>query len=173
MARDAATVIAAVRNSSSVASLNAFPKGQGSSLVIVGIDSGIEDSATKAVLSLQSKHKITHVDVVIANAGICEGFSTIAKLSTKVLAKHLDINTYGPLYLFQAVLPLREKSPSPKFEAIGSPIGSMSGMESRPMSRAAYGISTAILHYITRKIHQKHMNITTFAINHGSVYSSF
>ncbi|KAK7542634.1 putative aflatoxin biosynthesis ketoreductase nor-1 [Phyllosticta citribraziliensis] len=168
LSRDNTTVIAAVRNVASADSLNDLPKGQGSSLVIVPLDSSDEQAPAKAVQLLLSKG-ITHIDVVIANAGISDDFSPIATLSGSVIKQHVEVNAYGPLFLFQAVLPLLNESKNPKFVALGSPIGSIGNMESRPFQMSAYGISKAVLHYILRKIHFEHANVTSFPVDPGFV----
>ncbi|KAK7522026.1 putative aflatoxin biosynthesis ketoreductase nor-1 [Phyllosticta citriasiana] len=168
LARDNTTVIAAVRNVASADSLNDLPKGQGSSLVVVPLDSSDEQGPAKAVQLLLSKG-INHIDVVIANAGISDDSSPIATLSGSVIKQHVAVNAYGPLFLFQAVLPLLNQSKNPKFVALGSPIGSIGNMESRPFQMSAYGISKAVLHYILRKIHFEHANISSFPVDPGFV----
>ncbi|KAK8168188.1 putative aflatoxin biosynthesis ketoreductase nor-1 [Phyllosticta citrichinensis] len=167
---DNTTVIAAVRNVASADSLNDLPKGQGSSLVLVPLDSSDEQASAKAVQLLLSQG-ITHIDVVIANAGISDDFSPIATLSGSVIKQHVEVNAYDPLFLFQAVLPLLNESKNPKFVALGSPTGSIGNMESRPFQMSAYGISKAVLHYILRKIHFERANITSFPVDPGPTWA--
>ena len=71
LARDNTIVIAAVRSVASADSLKTLPKGQGSRLIIVPLDSSNEQAPAKAV-QLLSTQGIDHIDVVIANAGIAE-----------------------------------------------------------------------------------------------------
>ena len=93
----------------------------------------------------------------------------MATVNLDDLQEHIQVNVYGPLTLFQATLPLLERSANPKFAAVGSPLGSIGGMESRPFPSASYGISKAALHWIVRKIHQEHSNITAFVLDPGFV----
>ena len=48
-------------------------------------------------------------------------------------------------------------------------MGSISGIESRPFPSASYGMSKAMLHWMVRKIHQEHANITAFVLDPGFV----
>lgn len=171
IARPNTTVIAAVRDPSAASSksLNSLRKGPSSELIIIALDSSDESGASKAVSELQSKHSISHIDVVIANAGISEDFSPIAKMPLASLKKHVEVNSYGPVTLFQAVLPLLEKSKQQKFVGVGSPLGSIGGMDQRPYPMSAYGMSKALLHYLVRKVHLEHENITAFVVDPGFV----
>ncbi|KAK8256032.1 hypothetical protein IWZ00DRAFT_541569 [Phyllosticta capitalensis] len=168
LARDNTIVIAAVRSVASADSLKTLPKGQGSRLIIVPLDSSNEQAPAKAV-QLLSTQGIDHIDVVIANAGIAEETGLIAEVTGDVVRKHVEVNAWGPLFLFQAVLPLLNAAKNPKFVAVGSPLGSAGVMESYPGPFFAYGVSKAALHYICRKIHFEHENITVFSISPGLV----
>lgn len=57
--------------------------------------------------------------------------------------------------------------------ALGSPIGSIGGMESRPFPLAAYGLSKAMIHWTTRKIHEEHPGIVAFVVDPGYVPSFY
>ncbi|KAJ5872208.1 uncharacterized protein N7529_004561 [Penicillium soppii] len=132
-------------------------------------DSKSSTDPTAAVETLQKKHGIDHLDVVIANAGISEDFSTVHRLSVPVLQGHVEVNGYGPIYLYQAVYPLLKKSTKPTFVGIGSPLGSIGGMEQRPYPCAAYGPSKAILHWIVRKIYFENEEFVSFVTDPGFV----
>jgi norsolorinic acid ketoreductase len=92
---------------------------------------------------------------------------SVAEVTVKDLQEHILINAIGPLLLFQAVLPLLEKSAKPKFVAISSSAGSIGGMDLRPFPNAAYGTSKAALNYLTRKMHYEHENLIVFPIDPG------
>lgn len=171
LARPSNVVVAAVRDPShpTSKSLAELPKDPSSRLIVVKLDSEVQSDAATAVEELGSKHGVSQLDVVIANAGVSDNYSPVAKLPMADLRKHVEVNGYGPILLFQAVLPLLEKSPAPKFVGVGSPIGSIGGMEMRPFPMAAYGVSKAVLHYVLRKIHFEHENIISFAIDPGFV----
>jgi len=165
------TVIAAVRDAQASTSkqLNDLPKGQSSQLIIVEIDSVNEEAPALAAKELPTKHNIDHIDVVIANAAISNDYSTVAQVPFEEVKKHVEVNAYGTLLLFQAFLPLLSKSKSPKFVAIGSPIASITGMESRPYPTAAYGMSKVMLHWMVLKIHQENENLVAFVVDPGFV----
>ena len=170
LARPNNTVIAAVRDPShaTVKALDDLPKGSGSSLIIVKLDSSVPIDAAEAIKTIESKYQIKTLDVVIANAGISEdGFAQIGKLPIDVLDKHVKINAYAPLVLYQAALPLLENSRNPKFVALGSPLGSIGGMEQCPFPMGGYGASKAILHYLMRKIHFENEKVTIFPLDPG------
>ena len=135
------------------------------------IDSLEPSDAKAAVQTLQNKHRITSLDVIIANAGISspKAFSPVASVKIEDVKEHVDVNTIGPLALFQATLPLLEKATHGpgKFVTVSSPIGSIGGMEQRPFPMSAYGASKAALNYLTRKIHFEHENLIAFAIDPG------
>jgi norsolorinic acid ketoreductase len=116
---------------------------------------------------LQAEQGISHLDVVIANAGIATDFSTVAKVPLAAVKEHVAVNSYGPLLLFQATVALLEKSKQPKFVSIGSPMSSIGGIESRPFSVAGYSVSKLILHWFTKKISQEHPNFISFVIDPG------
>jgi norsolorinic acid ketoreductase len=169
LARSNSTVIAAVRDPvvASSQSLQSLPKGESSRLIVVKVDSKFPTDPTAAIETLHSEHGIDHIDVVIANAGISEDFSTVHEVSIPVLHDHVEVNGYGPIYLYQAVYPLLKKSKKPTFVGVGSPIGSVGGMEQRPYPCAAYGPSKAILHWIVRKIHFENEEFVSFVADPG------
>ena len=88
--------------------------------------------------------------------------------------RRLDINyqlttSSGPFVLFQATLPLLRASSSPKFVLLGSPVGSIAGMEQRPVPMGGYGASKAMAHYLVRKIHFENPDLIAFAVDPGYV----
>ncbi|KAJ5487065.1 hypothetical protein N7530_001365 [Penicillium desertorum] len=171
LARSNSTVIAAVRDpvGASSQTLQSLPKGESSRLLVVKVDSKSPTDPTAAIETLQREHGIDHIDVVIANAGISEDFSAVHEVSIPVLQEHVEVNGYGPIYLYQAVYPLLKKSKKPTFVGVGSPIGSIGGMEQRPYPCAAYGPSKAILHWIVRKIHFENEDFVSFVADPGFV----
>ena len=175
LSRSNTTVIAAVREpaGASSQSLQSLPKGESSRLVVVKIDSKTSTDPAAAVETLQREHGIDHLDVVIANAGISQDFSPVHGVSIPVLREHIEVNGYGPIYLYQAIYPLLKKSKNPTFVGVGSPLGSIGGMEQRPYPCAAYGPSKAILHWIVRKIHLENEDFVSFVADPGLVIALF
>ncbi|MCJ1367578.1 hypothetical protein MMC16_006712 [Acarospora aff. strigata] len=171
LGRPNSIVVAGVRDPSSSAAkeLSSLPAGHGSSVIVVKIDSGSESDAAAAVQELKSTHHITKLDTVIANAGISTSYAPIADVPPAVLQEHVTVNAVGPLVLFQAVLPLLQASSQPKFVLVGSPLGSIAGMEQAPAPMTAYGASKAMAHYLVRKMHNEHPNLIAFVLDPGFV----
>ncbi|CZT05433.1 related to ketoreductase [Rhynchosporium agropyri] len=143
------TVIAGVRSPSSPQSLalHSLPKDPKTTLVIVHIDSEDNSTPAAAIAKLRSDHEIESLDVVIANAGICEYFGPVSSMPAAELTRHFQVNTIAPLSLFSAVLPLFRNPGSlsadgekqSKFILISSAVGSLTLMEHIPFSTPAYG----------------------------------
>lgn len=117
------TVIAANRDPghpSSIA-LQKLPKGPGSQLIVIQNDASIFENAAVAVADLQTNHGITHIDIVIANAGIANVLPTVANLNIADLREHVNVNLYGVVALFQAVRGLLKNScREPMFLTMGT-----------------------------------------------------
>ena len=171
--RPSTTVIAAVRDPHHPTSraLSALPTGADSQLIVIQIDSKSTTDPTTAMATLRSTHAITHLDTVIANAGIAADYSPVATVSLAAVSEHMTVNGIGPLLLFQAVLPLLQKAKNGpgKFVGVGSATGSIGGMERVPVPVAAYGPSKAVLHWLVRKIHLEHEALVSFVMNPGYV----
>jgi norsolorinic acid ketoreductase len=146
----------------------ALPKGSNSNLLITKYDAQKETDAV-SVVNFLKQNNILQLDVVIANAGIANDYNTLATVPFTALKDHVEINAYGPLLLFQAVKPFLDKTRQPKFVALGSPVGSIGGMEMCPLPMGAYGASKAMLHYIMRKLHFENENLISFPIDPGWV----
>lgn len=94
-------------------------------------------------------------------------FGPLANVDVEQVQDHISVNTIGTLRLFQAVLPLLQKAAEPKFVALGSPIGSIGGIEKRPVPMGAYGVSKAGVHYLVRKIHSENEGLVAFVVDPG------
>jgi len=169
LSRPNTTVIAALRDvkSTLAKALTSLPKAENSSLIMVKIDSSLENDAAAAVEILGSKHDITKIDTVIANAGIPGTLGPVVSITADEVLNNVRVNSLGPLFLFQATLPLLNKSSRPKFVVLGSQAGSIGDMEKAPFPMAAYGSSKAMTHYFVRKIHFEHKDIISFAVEPG------
>ncbi|KAL4781687.1 NAD(P)-binding protein [Aspergillus varians] len=171
LARPKTTIIAAVRDpqGSTSQSLKSLPKGPESQLILVKIEAKSPTDPTTAVQTLQTEYQINHLDVVIANAGISNDYSTVDSVTVDVLKEHMEVNTYSSLYLYQAVYPLLKASKKPMFIGVGSPMGSIGGMDQRPYPSAAYGPSKAVMHWLVRKIHFENEDFVAFVADPGFV----
>ncbi|KAK5251627.1 hypothetical protein LTR11_007645 [Exophiala xenobiotica] len=177
-------VIAAVRNptDSTSLALQDLPKHPSSTLIIVKIESTSETDPALAMAELATKHNITTLDVVIANAGISQIFPAVADAKADDMVRHFHVNAVGVVFLFQAVLPLLRQtsaSASPnsmpqqqqrrpaKFVTMSTSAASIGNQELVHVPNAAYGPSKAALNWITKKIHLEHPDIIAFPLDPG------
>ncbi|KAL8683905.1 MAG: hypothetical protein Q9224_006052 [Gallowayella concinna] len=170
LSRPNTVVIAAVRDPNHPTSqkLSSTSKDSSSKIIIVKIDSKSETDPAEAVKSIQSQG-IDKLDLVISNAGICNDWKPCATVDPAVFKEHVVVNGFAPLFLFQAVVPLLQKAEGAKFVGIGSPMGSIGGMDQRPYPMTAYGGSKALQHWIIRKVHFEHPDITSLVVDPGLV----
>lgn len=170
LSRPETTVVAAVRNPAGKDSqeLAELKKAEGSKLILVKIDSTSETDAAKAVQEIKSQN-VSHLDVVIANAGIfnSEAFLEVSKMKTSDLIEHVDVNVNGPVRLFQAILPLLQASKQPKFVVISSGVGTIAGAEYIPWAVTSYGASKAALNFLLRRIHIENKDLIAIAFHPG------
>ena len=124
LSRPEHVVIAATRNPSDKASkaLADLPKGKGSKLITVKIDSKSESDPATAVKDIETQG-IDHLDIVIANAGIAALFPSVADLKIADIQEHITVNTFGVVLLYQATVALLRKGTNPKFATMGSSAG--------------------------------------------------
>ncbi|GAW16195.1 hypothetical protein ANO14919_056180 [Xylariales sp. No.14919] len=148
-------------------SLSQLPRGTGSQLIIVKIDSEVESDAQDAAKLIQSDHGIARLDIIVANAGYGTVYGDLSQVKPDDVRRTVEINVIGPLCLFQAFRPLLEAGERPRFVLMGTPIASIAAMENSPFPMAAYGMSKAAAHYLTRKVHCESPNITAFVIDPG------
>ena len=85
------------------------------------------------------------------------------------IREHFEINTLGPISLFQAALPLLKKASTPKFVVTTSGIGSSTIAPSLPAPVAAYGVSKAAVNWFLSRAHGEHDDITFIPIHPGLV----
>ncbi|KAF2027445.1 aflatoxin biosynthesis ketoreductase nor-1 [Setomelanomma holmii] len=173
--RPNSTVIAAVRDiAKATPILNELPKATSSKLIIIKLDFSIESDPKDAIAKLQSGHNITSLDVVIANAGIAHSGTKVVDSSADAIRDHFNINTIGPVLLFQAVKPLLQasKTGNPIFLAISTGLGSLAAQEALsafPYPYGPYGVSKAALNYLVRRIHIEETWLTAYVTHPGLV----
>lgn len=163
------TVIGTVRDVSSanVKGLNELPKGEYSRLIVVPLSADSPVSATEAVSEIQTQHRIEHIDIAIANAGICNHYGPVVEMVDSDVVSHFEVNTLGLLRLFRAVAPLLEKASTPKFAYISTLLASIHEIEQIPSLTAAYGMSKAAGNYLMKKIDAENEYLIALPIDPG------
>ncbi|KAI9371437.1 hypothetical protein BJX61DRAFT_511550 [Aspergillus egyptiacus] len=173
LARPNTTVIGTVRDVSaqqSQALQSTLQKGPDSRLILVALSASSASSAAAAASTIQTQHGITSIDVVIANAGICNHWGPVREMADTDALAHFDVNTLGPLRLFQAMEPLLLNAAAPKFVLISSLLASIQEIEKMPTTlTAAYGMSKAAGNYMVRKIDAESEQLVAVAIDPGLV----
>ncbi|TIA38156.1 NAD(P)-binding protein [Aureobasidium pullulans] len=150
--------------------LTSLPVGQNSCVAPIQVDATVPLHDKQAVETITHMHGYNHVDVVIANSGISDYYGTAAETPLEALRTHFEVNTIGPLALFQAFLPLLLQSAHPRFVAMTSGAASLGEMEHMPlMPITAYGASKATLNYIVRKIHFENPGVCSWVLSPGWV----
>ncbi|RHZ66787.1 uncharacterized protein CDV56_109545 [Aspergillus thermomutatus] len=150
------TVIAANRDPSHPTSqaLADLPRADGTTLVIVKIDATSPTDPAAAVKELATKG-IHHVDILIANAAIALLWPTVAEVKVEDIQKHIDVNVYGFIYLYQAFRNLLKRAEDPK--------------NFIPMKNAAYAPTKAVQHWYTKAISAEDPWLTAFPVDPGWV----
>ncbi|KAI4519356.1 NAD(P)-binding protein [Schizophyllum commune Loenen D] len=131
---------------------------------LISADRAINAAAAEEIKKVGGK-----LDVIIANAAISECIENMLGVPKEELVRHFEINSVGPLMLFQAVWPLLKASPAPKFVPITSMVGSVEVGSLFDIDNIPYGTSKAALNWITRKLHHDFPELIAFPINPGTV----
>ncbi|KAJ6482969.1 hypothetical protein C8R47DRAFT_579826 [Mycena vitilis] len=109
------------------------------------------------------------LDVVVANAGIANHFGPVADTPLAAFRNHYEVNTLGPVVLFQAAHTLLLASPTgaPTFAVISSSMGSIARY--KHISAAPYGMSKAAVNFLVKVLDAEHPALVTMAIEPGWV----
>lgn len=115
------TVVAANRDPNRIISkaLADLPKADGTSLLLVKIDSTVPTDPAEAVKQLAS-YGIDHLDIIIANAGYPISGPRSLKSRSRICKSIPFNNTYSVIWLYQAALPLLKQSKNPIWVSMGS-----------------------------------------------------
>jgi NAD(P)-dependent dehydrogenase (short-subunit alcohol dehydrogenase family) len=126
-----------------VSSLN-YLKGQ---IHLVQIDVSKTESVEKAFVKISKE--ISHLDVLINNAGINSDFSKKALDADidKSCHETFEINFFGSWRMIKTFHPLLKKSEAPRIVNVSSGLGSITTMGT---GYAAYGISKAAMNGLTK-----------------------
>lgn len=117
------------KSAPSALELKKLPTGAGSRLLLVSIESNSPTDPSQAVKDIEAAG-INHLDLVIANAGVCPTPMPLTTVDPRDVSAAFNINAIGPLMLFQAVRPLLEKSTgSPKWMTVSTGASSITRLE--------------------------------------------
>lgn len=170
LARPNTTVVATVRNpdGAEAQSIHDIPKAHGSKVIIAKLESSSDTDALEAIKSLKAEG-ITHLDVVIANAGTfkVEAFVPVSEMKISDLLQHVDINAGGPVRLYQATLPLLKAAKQPKFAVISTVAASIGLAEELPFPVPSYGASKGAVNLLLRRIHVENTDLIAIAFHPG------
>ncbi|KAK3214455.1 hypothetical protein GRF29_19g258856 [Pseudopithomyces chartarum] len=169
--KDNHVIVAAVRDpqSESARRLADVATGEGTKIVVVKIDSAIHEDAISAVEKIQ-KDGISHLDVVIANAGISSIWPLIKDAKIEDIDAHMRTNVYGVVSLYQATRELLKASVELGKEPAFVLMGSMAGMiaDQPPIPNSAYGPSKAAAHWFIIRMHAEDSWLNAFVMDPGS-----
>jgi norsolorinic acid ketoreductase len=173
LSRANTTVVATVRDPSKQQALNDISKASGSKLIIVKVESTSDTDCLEAISTIKDQG-INHLDVVIANAGYYTppADPKVAKINATDLLDHVNVNTAGPIRLFQASLPLLQKAEKPIFAYMSSLAGSITATGEVPFSTGVYGASKAASNFLVRRAHAENPELIIFAMHPGYVPAS-
>ncbi|KAK5117857.1 hypothetical protein LTR85_008631 [Meristemomyces frigidus] len=169
--------IAAIRDgpdSSPAQTLTSLSVGEGSKVLVAKYDAGSPTAAEELANDLRDKYEITHLDVVIANAGILKAYGPARTVKFEDLQEHLLINTIAPILLYQQTAPLLEhsKQETPRFFIISSTLGSNALMDNYPLQLIAYGMSKAAVNFAAGRIHREEERIAIIPVQPGWVQTA-
>lgn len=147
-------IYAGARMPEEAKALHELSQSRPGSIKIVKLDSGSEKDMQAIASQIEAEEG--HADVVIANAGITihEAQAKTLDVKYEYIREHIEVNTFGPLYLYRAMYPVLQKAnKGAKFITISSRLGSNGCMEDFPMDTSAYGVSKAAINFLLRKTH--------------------
>jgi norsolorinic acid ketoreductase len=159
------TVVATVRSEATPTDdLKSLPAANGSQVVVLTLSSTSDTSAASLIASLPA-HGISHIDTIIANAGSGTSFQPALTATLSSLRDDFEVNTMGPVKLFQASYPLLKESQKAKFVLISSVLGSIGYMDAAP--NLSYGVSKVAANFLIKKVHVEHEEIAALAVHPG------
>ncbi|KAL4981944.1 hypothetical protein BDW68DRAFT_183010 [Aspergillus falconensis] len=116
---------------------------------------------------LRLQHEISQINVVVANARICNHYGPLVDMTDCDLWVHLEVNTFRLLRLFRALLPfLRASQHQLKSVYMPTELASLSRLEQNNASLTnAYGMSKAAGNCMSRRLYFEHEELTMFAVD--------
>jgi NAD(P)-dependent dehydrogenase (short-subunit alcohol dehydrogenase family) len=139
-------VLVGARNTEAGKQAVASLQKAGASAEFVEIDVSDRTSIQKAAKTVAAQ--FDHLDALVNNAAIMEDKNNISELPDELLPRTLQTNTFGPLLVTQAFLPLLTKNPGATVVNMSSGLGQLSDMAD---TYPAYSISKTSLNAVTRQ----------------------
>lgn len=174
--RPSTLAIAAIRDgpdSEAAKALTSLPVGPGSKIVVAKYNASSKTAAVELVQDLKSTHKVSSLEVVVANAGILKHWGPAKEASAETLTEHFEVNTLAPILLYQATSELLNASKqTPKFFFISSSIGSNALQDHYPLPVIAYGMSKSAVNWAASRIHREEDRIVIVAMQPGWVQTN-
>ncbi|KAJ7732210.1 hypothetical protein DFH07DRAFT_780985 [Mycena maculata] len=133
----------------------------------VKLTSGDENDNRAAIAEIQAT--AGQLDAVIANAAISKSVAPLVNTPISEFRDHWEVNTLGPIVLFQAAHGLLLGSPnkSPVFVLVSSVAGSTGHYLS--LRSSPYGASKAAANFVVKTLHDEHPALIAFAFHPGWV----
>ncbi|KAJ5824375.1 Short-chain dehydrogenase/reductase SDR [Penicillium robsamsonii] len=144
-----------------------LPGGQGSRVIVAKYEAGTEQSAFDAVKEAINQ-EISHLDIVVANAGIAKLYPLVKDVKRADIVEHIDVNVLSAVSLYQATRDLLQKSTGKPIYAI---MGSGAGVLARqpPVPSAAYDASKSIINWYGVRINAEDEWLNAFVLDPGWV----
>ena len=166
--RSKTTVIACIRERTSTHStLLPSDHHPTSSLETIKLDSTSDKDFIDIQNYLVEDGVPRRIDVVIANAGSSAKYALVLDTPLDAMRSDFEVNTLGPLRLFQACYMHLSIAPQGKFILISSILGSIGVQNEMAGPVLAYGTSKAAANFLTRKIHFEYRDLVAVAIHPG------
>ncbi|KAJ9092787.1 hypothetical protein QFC21_006662 [Naganishia friedmannii] len=155
-----AVIFAGARDPTKAIELNELAKKNPEHVHVIKL---VADDAESNKEAVEQVKKVTdRLDVVVANAGIASGPEAIETADVNLYKSIYEVNTLGPLHLYQATYPLliaprkvnSKDAPTPKFFITSSALGSL-GAYFASFPATAYGVSKAAVNYVALAIHHQ------------------
>ncbi|KAJ5427601.1 Short-chain dehydrogenase/reductase SDR [Penicillium cf. griseofulvum] len=149
-----------------------LPTAEGTTLEIIKIDA-LSPTGPAAAVRAIGANGTPHIDILVANAGIGLSWPKVSDVKVEDIQKHIDVNVYGFIHLYQAFRPLLKKAKAPKWVTIGSSSAFLTvsplSLNFIPMQNAAYAPTKAVQHWYTKAISVEDSWLNAFPVDPGWV----
>ncbi|KAI0375992.1 NAD-P-binding protein [Pilatotrama ljubarskyi] len=161
------TVLAACRNPSQAAALNALAQSEGRVHVLtldITDRQSVRDSAKEVAAILGERG----IDYLINNAGIISpDLDPPSAIRPHLMQQIFETNVIAPAYITQIYLPFVEKSTKKTVVNVSSTLGSLNSVDQFGTRVTSYSISKAALNMLTYKQHKERPDIVFISMCPG------